>query len=471
MSGFVPGFENDLFISYSHADDLAWIQAFEKSLAEELVRRLGHEVAVWQDGKRLRVGQNWQTEIEAGVQGAAVFIAVLSPSYENSDWCKRERDFFRQLFKMPDAFANSKRFFKVLKTPWENDGHKYFLPAIQSLAFFHREDGSADDFELLPGTGEFRTAIVSLANSVKQTLYRLRRERERVFVGSPAKDCLDVWNQLREELRNQGYDVQPAGRRDPEFFTDELVRGEMDKALLSVHLLGASYDAFVERQITLSADLEQRLLFWLAPGTGAEADAPQRQLVEVLENGLRPDRTSAKLPPGWSLRRELTPRALIQEVLASLKPKPAAAPPADSSSSSHVYIVHDATTPEDSRIAAELRDQIEAREGLSVSLSRADLSSAAELRLRHEKLMQTCDGVLLCRKDAPEQWLKEMAPEVIFAEKLLKRGPFKSRALLTTDPALWTGFLQTITYKPPLSLQDLEPFLAPLRGGGGTNGR
>jgi hypothetical protein len=467
MSGFVPGFENDLFISYAHADDLPWIQAFEKGLGEELARRLGHGVSVWQDGKRLRVGQNWQTEIETGVQRSAVFIAVLSPSYENSDWCKRERGFFRQLFPTPDAFANSNRFFKVLKTPWENDGHKHFLSAIQNLDFFHREEGPSGDVELLPGTGEFRTAIVTLANSVKQTLYRLRRESERVFVGSPAEDCLDVWNQLRDELRNQGYDVQPVGRRDFDF-ADELVRSEMETALLSVHLLGASHDPFVERQITMAADLEQRLLFWLAPG--ADADAPQRQLVGLLENGLRPDGTSMKLPSGWSLRRGLTPRALIQEVLASLKPKPAAAPPADSSGSSHVYIVHDATTPEDSRIAAELRDQIEAREGLSVSLSRADLSSAAELRLRHEKLMQTCDGVLLCRKDAPEQWLKEMAPEVIFAEKLLKRGPFKSRALLMPDPALWTGFLQTIAYRPPLSLQDLEPFLAPLRGGGGTNG-
>src|SRR5947209_925253 len=104
MSGFVPGFDSDLFISYAHADDLAWVQAFEKSLREELTRWLGLPVAVWRDADHLRVGENWQTEIETGVQRSAVFVAVLSPVYENSDWCTRERGVFRQLFDAPDKF-------------------------------------------------------------------------------------------------------------------------------------------------------------------------------------------------------------------------------------------------------------------------------------------------------------------------------------------------------------------------------
>src|SRR5882724_13141575 len=150
MSGFVPGFENDLFISYSHAEDPAWIQAFEKSLGEELSRRLGLGVSVWQDAKRLRVGQNWHLEIEYGVQRSAAFLAVLSPCYENSDWCTRERGFFRQLFPTPGTFESSNRFFKILKTPWQNDEHQYFLSAIQNQNFFCREEGPAGDVELLP---------------------------------------------------------------------------------------------------------------------------------------------------------------------------------------------------------------------------------------------------------------------------------------------------------------------------------
>lgn len=472
MSGFVPGLENDIFISYAHEDDNAWIQAFEKSLGEELWDRLGLGVSVWQDGQRLRVGQNWQAEIETGVQRSAVFVAVLSPRYENSDWCTNERNIFRQLFAAQDAFEKSRRFFKVIKTPWENDGHQKFLTAIQEQKFFQREDTPQVDEEFLPGSDHFRKAVQALAHAIAQTLRRLRCERERIFVASPPKDCLDVWKQLREELSDKAYDVQPAGRRD-DAFADDFMREEMERALLSVHLLGAVHDPFVERQIRIAADLEQRLMFWLMPGAETTPDASQARLVEVLGNGKRPDRPSTPLPPGWMLLRDLTPRGLIEEVLAALKPKQATVAQRSANGGvSQLYIVHDATTEEDTRIASNLREQIVEREGLNVFLSRADLASASDLRQRHEKLMQTSDGVLLYRSAAPTEWLMQVAPEVIFAEKLLQRPPFKSRAFLVPDPDSWSKWpnLQAISYSPQFRLGDLEAFLAPLRSQGGAHG-
>jgi TIR domain-containing protein len=470
MSGFVPGFENDLFISYAHRDDAVWVGAFEKSLGEELSRRLGAGVAVWQDAKRLRVGQNWHDEIETGVQRSAVFVAVLSPFYQNSDWCKRERDHFRELFPEPKAFASSNRFFKVVKTPWENDGHLQFLEAVHHLDFFRREEGPSGDSEFLPGTPDFRSAVTALANAIAQTLRKLRRERERVFVASPAEDCLEVWKRLRDELYDRGYDVQPAGRRDADF-ADDLIRGELERALLSVHLLGAAYDPFVERQIGLAIDLERRLTFWFAPGADGTVDVEQQRLLRGLGDGQRPGGAGAALPPGWTLLRNLPSQRLIEEVLAALKPKETAVPPPSANGGvSRIYIVHDATTEEDTRIATNLRAEIVRREGLDVFLSRADLPSAADLRKRHEQLMQTCEGVLLYRSVAPNEWLMQVAPEVILAEKLLQRPPFTSRAFLLPDPDRWQGVpnLQAISYDSQFVVEDLEPFLAPLRPPGGA---
>src|SRR5436305_13500353 len=88
--GYVPGLANDVFISYAHGDDTAWVQAFEQAVARAVRSRLGYDISVWQDVKRLRVGLDWQSEIADAIAGTAAFIAVLSPSYETSDWCSRE---------------------------------------------------------------------------------------------------------------------------------------------------------------------------------------------------------------------------------------------------------------------------------------------------------------------------------------------------------------------------------------------
>ncbi len=99
MTAFVPGFQHDLFISYAHEDDKRWIQAFEDELRDEISRRLGMGISVWQDTSRIRAGENWQVAIQEGIEGAAAFVAVVSPRYQNSQWCARERNEFRKRFK------------------------------------------------------------------------------------------------------------------------------------------------------------------------------------------------------------------------------------------------------------------------------------------------------------------------------------------------------------------------------------
>jgi hypothetical protein len=469
MSAYVPGFENDLFISYAHAEEPLWIQTFVKSLSDRLLSHHGIKVSLWQDRNHLRVGENWQDEIEEGIRKSAVFLAVLSPSYRDSEWCTRERRIFQQLFAEGE-FEKSCRFFKVVKIPWENDGHRSFWAAIQDLELFRRGDGPDGIEEFSLGSNDFQSSIRILANSVERTLRRMRRERERVFVASPVEECQKVWKELREELHAKGYDVQPEGLRDSGF-ADELIRSELEDALLSIHLLGRVYDPFVQRQIQLAADLEQKLVFWLESGTDAAADENQARLLASLRNGHRPDRQGIALPDGWEFLPPLTPRALMEAVLEILKPKPPqvlAQPPA-ASGVPRVYIVHDATTEEDAQIAATLQKEIHTREKMEVILSRADLPSPAELQLRHRMLLQTCEGVLLCRKAAPQEWLVQVAPEVLLADQLLRRQePLKSKAFLLPDPAPWSEWpkLKVIPYSPQFRPGDLEPFLAPLRAEG-----
>jgi hypothetical protein len=232
-----------------------------------------------------------------------------------------------------------------------------------------------------------------------------------------------------------------------------------------VHLLGSVYDEFSERIALLAADLEQQIMFWMTSGAENTVDAKQRALIDAIRRGVRPDKPTVEWPHGWSLIADAGIRKFIDAVVTKLRPQEHAAPVPTSSDAPVVYIVHDATTPEDTRVALELKAQLDRAEKMNVFVSRADLPSPTELKLWHEQLLRSCDGVLLYRNAAPDGWWNQLAPEVILAERRFERQPMKSRAFLLPKPPGWEvgPDVKVIPYTAPFPISQLEPFLDPLR--------
>jgi hypothetical protein len=465
MAAYVPKFANDLFISYAHEDDKRWVQAFEDELRDEVSRRLGLAISVWQDTQRIRAGQNWQDAIRQGIQQSAAFLAIISPRYQNSRWCQLERNEFQSQFEARQ-FTACGRFFKAVKTPWPDNQHRLFLESIQDVDFFKDDEDGPREFT--PGSREFKRAIRRLADGVEPLLRRMRRGNQRVHVAWPVEECLAAWEQLSDELRCQGFDVQPTGPRDASF-SERLLLADMDRAVMSVHLLGSVHDPFTERMALLAADAEHQLVFWLASSAETTPDERQRALIEAIRSGVRPDNRAREWPQGWSLIADAGIRRFIDAVVTKLRPQPPAAPVPISTDVPTVYIVHDPTTAADSTVALELKEQIGRTEQMEVFVSRADLPSPTELKLWHENLLRSCDGVLLYRNAAPEGWWNQLAPEVILAERRFEREPIKSRAFLLPEPPAWEvgPDVKVIPYTPSFRLADLEPFLDPLRHGVG----
>ena len=183
-------------------------------------------------------GENWQAAIQEGFEGTAAFVAIVSPRYQNSQWCARERNEFRRRFK-PEEFGTSGRFFKAVKTPWPDNAHRFFLQEIQAVDFC--KDGPDGHIEFTPGSRDFKRAVRKLADGVELLLRRMRRANQRVHVAWPVEECLVAWEQLSDELRSKGFDVQPMGPRD-DSFADNLLIQDIDQAVLSIHLLGSVYD-------------------------------------------------------------------------------------------------------------------------------------------------------------------------------------------------------------------------------------
>src|SRR4051812_3166553 len=94
MPSYVPGLEPDIFISYSHLDNLAsdgrgWVSALATELRYMVGQRVGEEVSLWRDD-RIGPATVFAKELEEHLRNAAVLVSVISPGYAKSGWCQWE---------------------------------------------------------------------------------------------------------------------------------------------------------------------------------------------------------------------------------------------------------------------------------------------------------------------------------------------------------------------------------------------
>jgi TIR domain-containing protein len=465
--GYVPGYANELFLSYAHADDRDWVAVFEQNLRETLGRELGQKVSVWRDETNIRVAEDWKQDIEDAIRASAAFLTIISPSYKASGWCVKERNFFLQQFCNPTQMAEPEmpcldrmkfgsvfRFFKIIKAPWPEGKHEKFLKRLQHASFCSGQD---DYVEYAAGTEDFRRQVRRTATALADLLRRMRSQLEKVFVACPAPDVEDTCVKLRQDLHDHDYNVRPIGISELDFTLKDLLPDEMDGAVVAVFLLGAAYDPFVQFQLSEASARGVRPLIWIRPDARAKAGEDQRKLIEsvsILDN----------LPQSTCLLPGANEREMIDHVRSLLR-LPARTPEAVTAApSGGVYVICDPSDREDRALAEKWRGKIEDQEGLDVYLP--SRKGHAE---RHEELLRMCDGLLLLQNSAPATWLKENARDVSLAERLYQRPPIRSKCFLIGDTRAFANYGVNLVSDPQqVDLSRLEPFLAPLREAAGT---
>src|SRR5467141_2260611 len=89
---FVPGFEYDVFISYSHAnnEDGGWVSKFRRKLDARLKERVPPGVSFFRDTDSLQGNDELTPEIVRGVRNSAVLVVIVSRSYIARPWCQKE---------------------------------------------------------------------------------------------------------------------------------------------------------------------------------------------------------------------------------------------------------------------------------------------------------------------------------------------------------------------------------------------
>jgi hypothetical protein len=455
---YVPApIKYDLFLSYAH-EDKAWVNALQEQLTERLLNRLGCDSDVWQDENKLRTGQNWADELDKAIRASAAFIAVVSRNYQNSKWCERELDAFLDQAERKDGLETGGygRFLKVIKFPWLRDAHEGFHRKYQHVDFFDRDSKSGQEREFRPISEAFRKAVDKLGFHIEKLFEAMLCARERVFVARSAEDASEERESIIREIKAAGYALSPppAGAI-PRGLDPKTLRQFIGEARVTVHLLGAAGDPAVREEIDLALGAERKVVFYLTRGHES-ATGEQKKLIEEIRENRWNLREGA-----WALLESRSPAVLRQDLIGLLAPpRPTAAGERDGKT--RVYLLCDPTSPEDAGFARELQGKIQEKEHFNVELQQAaaDFSSPAN---QHERLLQGCDGLLLYYEKAPLKWYSRNFADLLMAEDRTRQRELKSKALLVGGSKVVIPGLTVIQRRDPFDLQQLEPFLAPLR--------
>jgi len=112
---YVPGYENDIFVSYAHVDNIplsgiskGWVETFIDNLSTKLAQKIGRTdlFKLWDD-RLLAQNAPLTPEILDALKGSATLVLVLSPGYLKSPWCQREKSAFYDLLRSKNRGSHS----------------------------------------------------------------------------------------------------------------------------------------------------------------------------------------------------------------------------------------------------------------------------------------------------------------------------------------------------------------------------
>ena len=106
---YTQGFNNDIFISFSHEDNLAptgqkekgWVVQFRELLEIWLRRRGLRGLSIWWDEEQLRGNTDFDARIEECLAKTALLVVLHSRNYRQSDYCRKELEWFVSHVRQP----------------------------------------------------------------------------------------------------------------------------------------------------------------------------------------------------------------------------------------------------------------------------------------------------------------------------------------------------------------------------------
>ncbi len=436
---FLTDYEYDIFISYTHIDNRApqeqrgWIDKFHEDLEMKLQVHLGAKPAIWRD-PRLAGNVIFEDELVEKIPKVVILVSVLSPSYVNSEWCRREMRLFCESADQTGGIGlgNKSRIFKVERIHVPLQRHPPELQRMTGYEFYHLDEQAQRAHEFLPNSVEYWTRIEDVAQDMARLLETMKQRSEEVSVvgfaaasaGSAAsgetiylaETSLDLSPQrdgIKRELQQRGHTVvpdRPLPLNGPQL--QAAVREYLQPSKLSIHLIGANYGVIPE-----AAD---RSVVWLQNEVAAERSKsnsfsrliwmPER--LEGIEDRQRQFIDYLKNDPAAQQGADLL-QTSIEELKTYIQDKLRRAPkPVPSGSNGdkdplRIYLICDK---QDYEAITPLADCF-FNQGLEVILPLME-GDEAEVREEHKQSLLECDAVIIFYGNASEGWLRTKLRDV-----------------------------------------------------------
>jgi TIR domain len=371
VMAFVPGFDYDLFISYAHTDNstatpkkAGWVKQFHDKLTIQLAQLVGGSVGmvrIWWD-ERLDGSQVFNEVIQNRINQSALFLALTSPTYLQSDYCLKELRWFRQKArgeKVGLQIGERMRIVNVLLYNIPYDKWPEEFPGRTGFPFHDAQgkQGKGIGRPLDPQEKRFEGSLRGLVDAVRLMLVSFKEltgepvTSPTLVASQPLDEAPDVYmaevaDTLRQkrarvisELSRKGIKVYkktippPHETREHE----QAVVNVMKRATLSVHLLdefeGAKIEGkeeaeatYLQEQVKLGLKNARSQIICVRPDLEAinVEDELQKNLLDKLENGNRGE-------GGPEFIRASMPTEIVQVIIDKIeqlkKPVPAARVP------------------------------------------------------------------------------------------------------------------------------------------------
>jgi len=480
----------DIFISYSHKDNIAeqeddgWVDVFHKGLYKFLTGNLGRTARIWRDGTKMIGNYRLHQAVYDNLDQTLILIPILSPNFLNSEWCPKELNYFFEKNNQPEAMGT--RIFPVVKRPIEATPPEIGDNLLNE--FFIRDDFGEKWREIDPAFGDeyknkFFLKIGDLARDIAAFIQQIEDDSKEtiaitietrvnnsddppdaapelsaqagieateeipiIYLAEPSPDLVEQYNDIRRDLeqrRDLGQlkfnflptDLTPNLRKPPRAdLYIQKIREDIQKARLTVHLIGREYDGFPQRSDKSYLQIQTEVaaerdggehfdrLVWIPRNIKINDDeAHQAFLDEIRRTGVSGDGLMQDSFEEFKSR-----------IIEILENKPKLEPVVQPGDTPWVYVLCDKSDFDSVRSLEDALQEnncalLSSRDYLEPALNGAQDINVIET---HNEYLTMCDAVLIYWHNARLPWVRKNVFDLQGSKAIRKGRSFRAQGVL-----------------------------------------